>query len=122
MPLMNLFKNCFYYWVIGGVILGYNLYSNTLISEKTTVGNLIALPVLFAILQACNFYCHWILRSLRTKKLKRNDNLKPNRLYPTGFLFDYVSCANYFFEICVWIVFSSYSRVYAGNINACSLI
>lgn len=52
--------------------------------------------VLFEI---CNFYCHIILRRLRS------DGSREHRI-PYGFAFKFVSFPNYFFEFLSWTVFA----------------
>lgn len=49
-----------------------------------------------------NFYSHQKLRQLR----QSSSNLENKLVLPYGFLFDYVSCPHYFFEILSWVGFS----------------
>ena len=103
MPFFNLFKNCFHYWVLGGVLVAYPLYHPQNIypfAIQTVSERHLGLYVLFWFFaQMGNLTCHFMLASLRppgTKEYK----------IPRGFLFDWVSCPNYTFEISGWIIFS----------------
>merc|ERR1711871_66422 len=100
MPLSNLFKNCTYYWSFGAII-GYPLcsphYTSSIAPAAATVQ--VGLAV-FIVSELCNFYCHIILASLRPSS---GSDVRP---IPTGFLFNYVSCPNYTFEVLSWIGFS----------------
>ena len=100
MPLSNLFKNCTYYWTFGAII-GYPLcspfYNESVIPSSSTVQ--IGL-IIFIVSELCNLYCHIILSLLRPAS---GSDVRP---IPKGFLFDYVSCPNYTFEVMSWIGFS----------------
>jgi very-long-chain enoyl-CoA reductase len=45
-----------------------------------------------------------------------NDDDDPFHVIPFGFLFDYVSCPNYFFEILTWIGFNLFTMTFWGII------
>lgn len=98
MPLNNLFKNSLYYWSFAAVI-GYYLchpdYNNTNSPLQVHIG-----ATIFVLSEIGNLICHIMLSRLRPKE---GSNL---RVIPTGFLFNYVSCPNYTFEVLTWIGFS----------------
>ena len=60
--------------------------------------------LLFFISEINNYHCHMILRKIRLK----NNN---NREIPKGNIFNYVYCANYFWEICSWLFISLFSAI-----------
>ena len=98
MPIRNIFKNSFHYWFTGGIMIAYFLYHPlyTPLHSPMTV-NLCAL--LFIIAELSNAKCHLILRDLRPAGTRV-------RGVPRGFLFDYVTCANYTTELAAWLVFA----------------
>ena len=98
MPAFNIFKNSFHYWIIGGISIAYFLYhpQYTEVFSPVFVNIFAALFVLF---ELGNLYSHIILMNLRPPGTRV-------RAVPNGFLFQYVSCANYTFELLAWLVFS----------------
>ena len=97
MPARNIFKNCFYYWVLSGIFLSYFIYSPTAptagpVSPLFTFSGL----VLFAIGELGNLNSHILLRGLRSSGGKE-------RGIPHGLGFDLVTCPNYMFETMTWI-------------------
>jgi very-long-chain enoyl-CoA reductase len=58
-----------------------------------------------------NFYSHVILMNLRPAGTTK-------RAIPKGFLFDLVSCPNYFLEIVEWIVFAIITQTVTGYLFA----
>ena len=103
MPLSNLFKNCTYYWAFGAVI-GVPLCSPNYV-EPANETMVYAGLAIFILSQIGNLICHLILSNLRTAEGALE------RPIPTGFLFDYVSCPNYTFEICAWLGFSIMTQI-----------
>ena len=97
MPLSNLFKNCVYYWTFGAVI-GYPLCSPGFKAPAETVAY--AGLVIFAVAEVGNLICHLMLSSLRPAEGSTA------RTIPSGFLFDFVACPNYTFEVLSWVGFS----------------
>ena len=97
MPLSNLFKNCAYYWTFGAVI-GYPLSSPGYVPPSETQVH-IGLAI-FALSEIGNLICHLMLSSLRPAEGSQK------RTIPTGFLFNYVACPNYTFEVLSWVGFS----------------
>ncbi|KAK9842611.1 hypothetical protein WJX74_002505 [Apatococcus lobatus] len=96
MPLRNLFKNCSYYWSFAAFV-GYFL-NHPLYTPPGLKQTYIALA--FAMIwQLANFRCHLILASLRGSSSKGYQ-------IPRGFLFEYVTCANYMCEVFAWVCFA----------------
>eukprot|EP01034_Spumella_vulgaris_P024962 gene24962-31362_t len=98
MPLNNLFKNCAYYWSFGAVI-GYPLCSPGFVPPSETQVY-IGLAI-FVLCEIGNLICHLMLSSLRPA-----GEGSQARTIPSGFLFNYVACPNYTFEIFSWVGFS----------------
>ncbi|GLC34092.1 hypothetical protein PLESTB_000836600 [Pleodorina starrii] len=97
MPIFNLFKNCAYYW-------GYAAYVSYFVNHpKYTPPNekmsMICLG-LALLMQLGNLRSHIILSNLRKPGEK-------DYKIPRGFLFNFVTCANYTFEIWGWLLFSA---------------
>lgn len=118
MPLTNLFINTTYYWLLFGLLNGYNIYMNTTNNfESNNVFNFLLnskenyngianylrtiMIIIFFFAEYKNFKCHEVL-----KLLKVNNNGK--RGIPYGHGFDLVTCANYFWEFISWLSFSLY--------------
>ena len=97
MPVRNIFKNSFHYWVLGGALIAYFLY-HPLYTEHFSHAFVTACAALFVAAELGNLYCHLILRWLRPAGSKV-------RGIPRGFLFEYVTCANYTCELAAWLVF-----------------
>ena len=103
MPILNLPKNCFHYWVLGGLFISIEVYSKNY-SDSSYPG--VALWIwMFA--QVSNFATHLTLMRLRPVGTKV-------RKIPRGYGFDLVSCPNYFFEILGWISYSVMIGGYAS--------
>lgn len=98
MPLFNVFKNSFHYWVLGGLAIAYPLYHPDY-TQYTSTKLAQNLASLFLICMFGNLKSHIILKNLRPAGSTKRD-------IPRGFLFEYVSCPNYFFEIVQWVTFA----------------
>ena len=98
MPIMNIFKNCAYYWLVGGVTLAAVTYSDFFNHETYAFPKVAGYLYVFS--ELANYKTHCILRDLRPAGTKE-------RKIPRGFGFDWVSCPNYFFEIMAWCAISS---------------
>lgn len=59
---------------------------------------------------ACACRCHIILSRLRTSGGSRGYEI------PRGFLFNYITCANYFFELLAWIGFTVATQTVAAGL------
>ena len=96
MPVFNLWKNTAYYTGFAAFVayfLCHPLYTSPP-PARVRVGLGLAL-----VMQASNFVCHVILRNLRRPGEK-------GYKIPKGFLFNYVTCANYCTEIYGWFFFN----------------
>ncbi|CAG9477128.1 3-oxo-5-alpha-steroid 4-dehydrogenase, putative [Plasmodium vivax] len=101
MPIRRVPINCGHYWVLCGINIGYYLFH-----PLYKPYNLETKPVIvysffcvLLILEFLNLKCHLILRNLRPRGTK-------NRGIPHGYGFNYISCANYFYESLIWIIFA----------------
>ena len=97
MPVRNIFKNSFHYWVISGFFVAYFIYGPTA-PTASEIRPWITFPglVLYTIGELGNLYSHLVLRGLRSSGGKE-------RGIPNGFSFDWVTCPNYMFETVAWI-------------------
>ncbi|KAI8914893.1 3-oxo-5-alpha-steroid 4-dehydrogenase-domain-containing protein [Powellomyces hirtus] len=110
MPITNLPKNSFHYWVLGGLLF-YPVYAPGFnggylggAHSDVFVAGLIAV---WAWAEVSNFLTHVTLRNLRPPGSRV-------RQIPFGYGFNWVSCPNYFFEILGWLAVS----LLTGSLNA----
>jgi len=96
MPFFNIFKNCGYYWGCSALV-GY--YVNHPRFIEPPQNHVLFGAGLFFISEITNLITHIQLRNLRPEGTRV-------RGIPRGFLFDIVSCPNYFAEILSWVGFS----------------
>uniref|UniRef100_A0A0E0JE27 3-oxo-5-alpha-steroid 4-dehydrogenase C-terminal domain-containing protein n=1 Tax=Oryza punctata TaxID=4537 RepID=A0A0E0JE27_ORYPU len=106
-PVSNVFRNCAYYWTFGAYIAYYcNHPLYTPVSELQ-----VKIGFGFGILcQIANFYCHILLRNLRSPSGNGGYQI------PRGFLFNIVTCANYTTEIYQWLGFNIATQTVAGYV------
>ena len=103
MPLINLFKNCAYYWGIFGILCGYTLfnpYGKDITFLKFPRYLMIAF---FFSAEMYNLKTHIILRDIKIKG--KGKKYMPPRT--DGF--ELVTCANYMYEFFAWVCFSAFS-------------
>lgn len=97
MPLRNIFKNSFHYWVLSGVMIAAFIYSPY--SAAAQEPNPILLYpglAIFALGELGNLQSHLVLKGLRSSG-------GTERGIPQGFLFSLVTCPNYLTETISWI-------------------
>ena len=104
MPMFNIFKNSGYYWGAAGAV-AYFVNHPQYTSPAMPI--VYASAALFVLFELSNGYCHLVLRDLRRPGTRE-------RNIPRGFLFEYVSCANYTFEVLSWIAFSTMTSCLAS--------
>ncbi|PKA61905.1 Very-long-chain enoyl-CoA reductase [Apostasia shenzhenica] len=104
-PLSNVFRNCAYYWSFGTYIAYYvNHPLYTPVDDlQWKIGFGFGL-----ICQVSNFYCHLILKNLRSSDGGGGYQI------PREFLFNIVTCANYTTEIYQWLGFNIATQTVAG--------
>lgn len=93
MPIGNLFKNCSYYWGFAAFI---SYYTNHALYTAPPLQRTQAALALALLCQLANLRCHVILAGLRSGGAK-------GYAIPSGFLFNYITCANYTTEILGWV-------------------
>jgi len=101
MPISNLIRNCGYYWTFAALMsyfINHPRYTSPG-DRQVTAGFVIS-----ALFQLGNLRCHLIQAKLRNTK--GDDSEKTKYVIPSGFLFDYVTCANYCCEIYQWLGFN----------------
>ncbi|KAK6642339.1 hypothetical protein RUM43_003840 [Polyplax serrata] len=102
MPMFNLFKNCFYYWMFTAYVayhINHPLYTVPPIVQ--VYFGLIA----FVICELGNLSIHLALRNLRPPGTKvRKIPIATSNPFTT--LFNYVSCPNYTYEFGSWLSFT----------------
>lgn len=99
MPIKNLFKNCFYYWGVYGFFCSYFLFNKNYQEPGYSVLIQVILTFFFFSAEIKNLKCHLILKNLKEKN-------QGQKGIPTGEGFEFVSCANYFWEFLSWLFFS----------------
>ncbi|GBM90073.1 putative very-long-chain enoyl-CoA reductase art-1 [Araneus ventricosus] len=103
MPIHNLFKNCSYYWLFG-LYIGY--YANHPLYTPPACQMQIYTSLAFFILaELGNLSIHLALRNLRPEGSTERKIPMPTS-NPFTWLFNYVSCPNYTYEVMAWVSFS----------------
>lgn len=104
MPMMNLFKNCSYYWGFAffvGYFINHPQYTPALFGNLQIYAGLLG----FIMSELGNFSIHVALRNLRPPGTTERKIPKATS-NPFTQLFNFVSCPNYTYEIAAWISFS----------------
>lgn len=96
MPVRNIFKNCFFYWVFSGALCAYCIYSPTSLAATADAPAIDAVgTALYLFGEGGNALVHRYLASLRSSG-------GTERKIPVGYGFGLVTCPNYMFEILSW--------------------
>ncbi|KAM6454757.1 very-long-chain enoyl-CoA reductase-like isoform 3-T3 [Liasis olivaceus] len=104
MPLRNIVKNCFYYWGFAAWLafyINHPLYTPPYYGQKQVNFALI----MFLTCEAGNFSIHVTLSNLRRDGSKTCKIPYPTK-NPFTWLFYFVSCPNYTYELGTWIGFT----------------
>ncbi|KAH6557192.1 hypothetical protein KP509_1Z129300 [Ceratopteris richardii] len=104
-PLSFVFWNCCYYWSFA-IFIAYFVnhpYYTPIGETQMYIGFGLGI-----ICQLANFYCHIILKNLRDPKGQGGYRI------PRGFLFNYITCANYTTEIYQGLGFNIATQTVAG--------
>ena len=110
MPLSNIFKNSFHYFILFGFATMYFYLSPSYNPPSWGNDNIFTgCAVLFTIFEYLNLQTHLILSSLRKPGTTQ-------RGIPEGWGFGLVSSANYLWEACAWTVFVIQAQVIGGYI------
>lgn len=100
MPLFNLFKNSFHYWVLGGsIILNYFGIGDLPLLDAALNLNKTYVIYFWLFCETFNFITHVQLRLLGDKTIK----LGKKRVEPSGGFFELFISPNYTFEILGWL-------------------
>jgi len=102
MPVMNLFKNCGYYWGFAAYI-SYHI-NHPLYTSPSSIQVYSCLAA-FIFCELGNYSCHILFRNLRPAGSKERKIPVPD-WNPMTSLFNLVSCPNYTYEIGAWISFT----------------
>ena len=90
-----------------GLVIGYPLCSPHFV-PPSEIQVYIGLSI-FVLSELGNFICHIMLSNMRPAEGAQD------RAIPKGFLFNYVACPNYTFEVFSWVGFSILTQVRVTN-------
>lgn len=97
MPIRNIFKNSFHYWILAGLNISAWAYGpNSPTAKEPNVVLLYGGLVAYAIGELGNLNAHLVLRGLRSSGGRE-------RGIPSGLGFSLVTCPNYMFEVIAWV-------------------
>nr|CDS28523.1 synaptic glycoprotein sc2 [Hymenolepis microstoma] len=105
MPLMSFVRNCAYYWLFAFAIAYFTnhpLYTTAYFGCPQICTGL----GLFLVGEIGNFCCHIALRNLRPVGSTVRKMPRPVASNLPTFLFDFVACPNYTYEVLSWIGFT----------------
>jgi len=103
MPVFNIFKNSFHYWVLGGLAIAYFLYHPLYTAPFTNPMLVNGLAAAFVLMELGNLHAHITLRNLRPPGTKVKG-------VPRGGMFEFVTCANYTYEVLAWLFFAIFTQ------------
>ena len=105
-----------YYWLFFGLVVPFYLFHpqfqeglwRSLLSDQYIASIYFILFGFFVFCQTMNFFCHVHLKMFRSR------DLDPSRGIPRLHGFNYVSCANYFWEFLAWCCFALVTQTLAS--------
>jgi len=108
LSIMDLVGVTLYYYILNGVVIGYSIFTTDFSNNHTPFDYLktVVLTLIFFFCERGNSSCHIYLANI--KKLNNGQ-----RGIPQGGMFDYVTCAHYFWELMSWITFSFIYGLYS---------
>lgn len=112
MPIMNLFKNCSYYWGFTAFVSYF--VSHPLYTPPCTIQFYIGLGT-FIFCELGNLSIHVALRNLRPPGTKIRRIPVPT-INPFTLLFNFVSCPNYTYEVGSWIGFTIMTSSFSAGL------
>lgn len=96
---MEYFGVSFYYWILFGILVGYNTFDADYAKSNGNLDWTHFLAIkLFLLCEFNNYKSHMILRNLKIQNAG-------NRGIPKGNMFEYVSNSHYFWELMSWCSF-----------------
>jgi len=112
MPIMNLFKNCSYYWGFTAFVSYF--VSHPLYTPPCSVLYYFGLAT-FIFCELGNFSIHVALRNLRPPGTKVRRIPVPT-VNPFTILFNFVSCPNYTYEVGSWLGFTIMTSSFSAGL------
>lgn len=114
MPIMNLFKNCSYYWGFAAFV-SYHV-NHPLYTPPCIFLSFLGLAM-FTVCELGNLSIHLAFRDLRPPgtKIRRIPVANSN---PLTVLFNYVSCPNYLYEFGSWLGFTIMTSTFSAGLFA----
>ncbi|UJR29350.1 hypothetical protein I4U23_010562 [Adineta vaga] len=105
MPILNLFKNCSYYWGFTAMV-SYFVNHPKYTPPSFGIAQIYLGLAIFLLNELGNLSIHLLLRDLRPPGTTERRIPYPNTTNPFTKLFHFVSCPNYTYEIGSWLGFS----------------
>ncbi|RDA93001.1 hypothetical protein CP533_5495 [Ophiocordyceps camponoti-saundersi (nom. inval.)] len=110
MPVLNIFKNSFFYWGLSGLLCAWSIYNPRSLAAKAKFPIFDVIGAgLFLFGETGNGLVHLYLSSLRSTG-------GTERKIPSGYGFGLVTCPNYMFEIISWVGIIIASRDWAVSL------
>uniref|UniRef100_A0A672SE07 Very-long-chain enoyl-CoA reductase-like n=1 Tax=Sinocyclocheilus grahami TaxID=75366 RepID=A0A672SE07_SINGR len=113
MPLRAIVRNCAYYWGFAAWLayyINHPLYTPPSYGEMQVNYALI----IFVLCEAGNFSIHWSLNSIKCEGAKCSRFPNPSK-NPFTWLFFFVSCPNYTYEVGAWVGLSIMTQCVPGE-------
>lgn len=104
MPIKNLFINVCYYWLLFGVSCGYALFNDGYKANSDFDALKLLYVLGFFLFEYKNYKCHII------QKIAKEESNGEYKILPNKEGFQFVSCANYFWEFLSWFMFSLFTN------------